>query len=87
MTFVLLARDAAAPAVINFWVSERIRLKKNDFNDPQIIEALECAATMRHQHNRALSEPCPDCMAAAKHAYSNATTPGFFYPRCEKHRI
>lgn len=29
---------------------------------------------------------CPDCRAAMKHAYSDATTPGFFYDRCEKHR-
>lgn len=29
---------------------------------------------------------CPDCCEAMKHAYSDATTPGFFYDRCEKHR-
>ena len=29
---------------------------------------------------------CPDCQAAAAHAYSDATTPGFFYTECEKHR-
>ena len=29
---------------------------------------------------------CADCQAAMKHAYSDATTPGFFYDRCEKHR-
>ena len=29
---------------------------------------------------------CPDCDEAAKLAYSDATTPGFFYPRCRKHR-
>lgn len=29
---------------------------------------------------------CPDCRKAAKHAYSDATTPGFFYDTCEKHR-
>lgn len=31
-------------------------------------------------------ERCPDCDEARRHAYSDATTPGFFYPRCEKHR-
>jgi hypothetical protein len=31
-------------------------------------------------------EPCLDCDAAAKHSYSDATTPGFFYDKCEKHR-
>lgn len=29
---------------------------------------------------------CPDCIATKKHAYSDATTPGFFYTECEKHR-
>lgn len=31
-------------------------------------------------------ERCLDCEACAKHAYSDATTPGFFYDKCEKHR-
>jgi hypothetical protein len=31
-------------------------------------------------------KPCPDCVAARKHAYSDATTPGFFYTACDKHR-
>ena len=44
--FVLLGRDAAAPAVINFWVSERIRLGKNNWYDNQIQEALTIAARM-----------------------------------------
>jgi hypothetical protein len=29
---------------------------------------------------------CMDCDEAAKHAYSDATTPGFFSPKCAKHR-
>jgi TolA-binding protein len=29
---------------------------------------------------------CSDCDEAAKHAYSDATTPGFFSPKCRKHR-
>jgi NTP pyrophosphatase (non-canonical NTP hydrolase) len=32
------------------------------------------------------SQPGPDCDEAAKHAYSDATTPGFFEPKCSKHR-
>ena len=46
MTFVLLSRDAAAPIAIRAWVAERLRLGKNVEHDPQIAEALECAATM-----------------------------------------
>ena len=49
MTFVLLARDAAAPKTIRFWVSERIRLGKNDARDNQILEALHCANFMEQQ--------------------------------------
>lgn len=29
---------------------------------------------------------CEDCKACARHAYSDATTPGFFYDKCERHR-
>jgi hypothetical protein len=29
---------------------------------------------------------CPDCRACARHAHSDATTPGFFYDQCAKHR-
>lgn len=50
MTFVLLGRDMAAPVAIRAWVDERIRLGKNEPGDPQLCEALECAAHMeRHR--------------------------------------
>lgn len=49
MTFVLLGRDAAAPATIRFWANERIRLGKNTSTDPQIVEAFECAAAMESE--------------------------------------
>jgi hypothetical protein len=42
-TFVLLGRDAAAPAAIRAWVEERIRLGKNKRDDAQIQEACNCA--------------------------------------------
>ena len=29
---------------------------------------------------------CEDCKECARHAYSDATTPGFFFDKCEKHR-
>lgn len=44
--FILLARDCAAPETIRFWIEERIRLGKNDRNDPQIVEAELCAQLM-----------------------------------------
>lgn len=46
MVFVLLSRDAAAPAAIHAWVAERLRLGKNVETDAQITEALECARVM-----------------------------------------
>lgn len=44
--FVLLGRDAAAPAAIRAWVQERIRLGKNLPGDAQINEALNVANRM-----------------------------------------
>lgn len=44
--FVLLARDVASPATIRFWCAERVRLGKNGWGDDQIVEALNCAASM-----------------------------------------
>jgi hypothetical protein len=37
--FVLLERDLAAPAAVRAWIAERIRLGKNQPDDPQILEA------------------------------------------------
>jgi hypothetical protein len=53
MMFILLARDPAAPATIRFWVEERIRLGKNNLvDDPQIIEAWDCAHAMEVERLR-----------------------------------
>lgn len=49
MTFVLLGRDAAAPAAIKAWVWERLRLGKNNHDDAQIREALDCAIRMEER--------------------------------------
>jgi hypothetical protein len=49
-----------------------------DWNLPSLPRALPDLA--------AQIAACPDCIAAKKHAYSDATTPGFFYTECEKHR-
>jgi len=49
MIFVLLGRDAAAPATIRFWIGERLRLGKNQPQDPQILEAEVRAATMERE--------------------------------------
>jgi hypothetical protein len=57
MVFVLLSRDAAAPAAIRAWVSERLRLKKNVETDAQIIEALECARIMEAEADHWKRQP------------------------------
>lgn len=50
MTFVLLARDAAAPVAIRAWIAERIRIGKNQASgDAQILEARRCANYMEQQ--------------------------------------
>lgn len=33
-----------------------------------------------------MPEACEACKAARKHAYSDATTPGFFFTDCDYHR-
>ena len=52
MLFVLLGRDPAAPVAIRAWVAERLRVGKNDEGDRQVVEALECAATMEVEGRR-----------------------------------
>lgn len=44
--FVLLARDETAPATIRHWVSRRLVGENNLVDDPQIVEALQCADSM-----------------------------------------
>lgn len=46
MTFVLLARDPAAPDAIRSWCANRVSLRKNKLSDPQIQEAFACADAM-----------------------------------------
>jgi hypothetical protein len=52
--FVLLGRDAAAPAAIRFWAEERVRRGLNQPTDEQLAEALAWAATMAEE--REMSE-------------------------------
>jgi hypothetical protein len=49
LMFVLLARDITAPSVIRYWVDQRILAGKNLSTDPQIAEALKCAAQMEEE--------------------------------------
>ncbi len=49
--FVLIARDPAAPDVIRYWIRRRVWLGKNKMQDPQIIEAIDCAKRMEDEQN------------------------------------
>jgi hypothetical protein len=53
MTFVLLGRDAAAPAAIRAWIAERVRLGKNLPGDAQLVDAEECACVMENERTAA----------------------------------
>lgn len=54
MLFVLLERDAAAPATIRFWIEERIRLGRNGPIDRQMIDAEGVAQTIERNRAEAL---------------------------------
>lgn len=60
MTFVLLGRDHAAPAAIRAWIEERLRLRKNQPDDPQIVEAEECAKAMEREQGVRTDAPEAD---------------------------
>ena len=57
MTFVLLARDPAAPAAIRGWCAARIGAGLNRHDDPKILEAMACAATMERQRGMTCWHP------------------------------
>jgi hypothetical protein len=44
--FILLGRDVAAPFAIQAWCEERIASGKNRPDDAQILNAMQCAASM-----------------------------------------
>lgn len=59
-TFVLLGRDDAAPETVLFWIAERIRLGKNEPNDPQLVEARRWVKAVRAEQRASLSDaPTP----------------------------
>ena len=57
MLFVLLGRDPAVPGAIRAWVVERIRLGKNQPNDPQILDAVQIAASIESSQFYGFGEP------------------------------
>lgn len=44
--FVLLGRDVAAPEAIRLWCNLRVANGLNQWEDKQIVEAMECARRM-----------------------------------------
>lgn len=57
MLFVLLSRDQAAAETVRFWCQKRVQYKKNSPNDPQLLEALECANRMEEEGPWVLTVP------------------------------
>lgn len=47
LIFVLLARDSAAPAAVEAWIDERIKLGINQPDDRKIVEARGWVAEVR----------------------------------------
>lgn len=58
-TFVLLARDQAAPAAIRVWSAERVRLGKNERADRQVVEANATADLMERTNTEYTYRPAP----------------------------
>ena len=46
VVFVILARDPSATAAIKAWAEDRVRKGLNKEDDPQIVEAFDCAVAM-----------------------------------------
>lgn len=72
--FAVQARDGAQAAIesVSTLKAEILRRKI------ELQRAALEAATAK--------QPCPDCAEAARLAYSEAATPGFFNPKCSKHQ-
>jgi hypothetical protein len=47
--FTVLSRDITSAEVVRFWCLRRVALGLNKWGDPQITEAMECAARMEQQ--------------------------------------
>ena len=56
-TFVLLGRDAAAPAAVRAWIKERVRLGKNTNHDPQILEAWQWVHAVEEEQLKSREKP------------------------------
>ncbi len=55
-TFILLARDVAAPVAVRAWIAERIRLGKNRPDDLQIAEAERWVQAVESDQDRTVAE-------------------------------
>jgi len=51
-----------------------------------VVDRYEAVKDWLRASRAAGEQSCPDCERAAKHAHSDATTPGFFHDKCQKHR-
>lgn len=74
-TFVLLGRDLAAPVAVRAWVEERVRLGKNQRDDPQIAEAVRWCETVEAEQ----------ATGRLKKIQEERNAGGLLGPLCDKH--
>jgi hypothetical protein len=82
MIFVLLARDVATPHGIREWSKERVLRGKNQPEDAQIVEALQCAAVIAKAHG--LAEPAGNSFSQNKAIRSKFPDPAIARDRIDK---
>lgn len=84
MTFVLLARDIAAPGAIREWCRLRCLHGKNQPNDPQITGALKCADIMDGDrlHRLLMEQVDATGKVVPLPPYGGSAPPGLTHARC-----
>ena len=95
---VVAAQHEASAATPQDWVRElAAKWRQGEIDSPYgtdeygtkipMRDGNQCADDLEaHAAQASVAPPCADCDECARHAYSDATTPGFFYSKCEKHR-
>lgn len=79
LVFVLLARDPAAPAAIQAWIEERVRLRKNKPGDQQLRDA-ERAADVMADYSKQVAAGRSPCIVCGFHNAQVCQTIGHTYP-------
>lgn len=96
LEYIYLQTDCDADREMFLSIEKKIRLripKYRDFDRAHSDAAKAARSTLRVSDDTpervVQHEPgrCADCDDCARHAYSDSTSAGFFYDKCEKHRV